>query len=167
MPSDSRDGVRSQFLRFRLGERNFAFDVLAVREILFIMRITPLPNDRNFLSGLINLRGRVVPVVDLRRKFAMPAIASTVDSSIIIVDSADDGESTMIGALVDSVHGVFRREAAELEEAPPFGLPVQADLVEAVTRLNEEFVFVLDPKRLFSDAEIWMPEREAKEPAEV
>jgi len=154
---------QSQFLKFLLAGQNFAFDVLKVHEVLFLVKITPLPNALGFLSGVINLRGSVVPVVDLRRKFGMPEAQSTVDSSIIIVDLVHEGEATMIGALVDSVKGVFRCEKKDLEPPPRFGMQLNANLVEAIAKKDGDFVVILDAEKVFSDKELWLVREEVAE----
>ena len=156
-------GTQSQYLKFHLAGQNYAFDVLKVHEVLFLVKITPLPNSLEFLSGVINLRGSVVPVVDLRRKFGMAEAVSTVDSSIIIVDLDRDGETTMIGALVDSVKGVLRCEPRDLEPPPRFGMQLNVNLVRAIAKKDDEFVVILDTERMFSDKELWLIKEESAE----
>ena len=162
---DLQASSQSQFLKFQLAGQNHAFDVLKVHEVLSLVKITPLPNALSFLSGIINLRGNVIPVVDLRKKFGMAEAQTTVESSIIIVDFIHEGEATMIGALVDSVKGVLRCEKKDLEAPPRFGMQLNANLVEAIAKKDGEFVVVLDTEKIFSDKELWLIREEAAEVA--
>jgi purine-binding chemotaxis protein CheW len=150
-----------QFLKFHLTGQNYAFDVLKVHEVLSLVQITPLPNAMDFLSGVMNLRGSVIPVVDLRKKFGMPKAETTADSSIIIVDLVHDGEPTMIGALVDAVKGVLRCENKDLEPPPRFGMQLNTHIVQSISKKDGEFVVILDTDNVFSDKELWLIREQA------
>jgi purine-binding chemotaxis protein CheW len=153
---DPQATTQLQFLRFLLAGQNYAFDVLKVHEVLSLVRITPLPSSMDFLSGVINLRGSVIPVVDLRKKFGLPPTENTVDSSIIIVDLMHEGEATMIGALVDAVKGVLRCETKDLEPPPRFGMKLNTHIVHAIAKKDGDFVVILDTDKVFSDQELWL-----------
>ena len=157
-----------QFLKFHLAGQSYAFDVLKVHEVLSLVKITPLPSAMDFLSGVINLRGSVIPVVDLRRKFGMPTAESTVDSSIIIVDLIHEGEETMIGAMVDAVKGVLRCEPKDLEPPPRFGMRLNTHIVQAIAKKDGDFVVILDTDKVFSEKELWLiGEKVADEASEI
>ena len=96
-----------QYLTFKLSEEVFALDVAQVREILDYIKVTKVPQTPDYMCGVINLRGNVVPVVDMRLKFGMAKTEKTVDTCIIVVEVKSDGESLVLGALVDSVQEVF------------------------------------------------------------
>lgn len=145
----------SQYLRFQLAGENYAIDVLKAREVLFLVKITPLPSSLDFLSGVINLRGSVIPIVDLRKKFRLPAVEATDDTSIIIVDVETGGVNAVIGALVDGVKGVMHCEEADLEPPPKFGLQMNAKMVKAIAKKDNQFVVILDTDQVFSDKELW------------
>jgi purine-binding chemotaxis protein CheW len=144
-----------QILRFSLAEQHYAFDVLKTREVLSLVKITPLPSSLDFLSGVINLRGSVIPVVDLRLKFGMPAAESTVDTSIVILEAASAGETAVIGAVVDMVKGVSNCDPSELEPPPRFGMPLNSALIQSIAKKDSEFVVVLDSDKVFSESELW------------
>jgi purine-binding chemotaxis protein CheW len=146
----------SQFLRFELDDQFYALDVLKTREVLSSVKITPLPSALDFLSGVINLRGSVIPVVDLRKKFGMAAVAPTPDTSIVIVEILSRGEKTVVGALVDAVKDVILCEATDLEEPPRFGMRLNANLIQSISKKNDEFVIILDSDKLFSEEELWL-----------
>ncbi|HAP44315.1 MAG: hypothetical protein A2087_08515 [Spirochaetes bacterium GWD1_61_31] len=145
----------SQYLRFQLASEQYAFDVLKTREVLELTKITPLPNAMSYLSGVINLRGSVIPVVDLRKKFNLPMENHTINSAIIIVELTTAGELMVIGALVDAVKGVMRCERADLEPPPKFGMRLDAALVQAIAKRNGEFVIILDTDSIFAEKELW------------
>jgi len=148
--------AQSQVLRFQLGGESYAFDVLKAREVLSLVRITPLPSAMDFVSGVINLRGSVIPVVDLRKKFGLPPEEPTVDTSIIIVEIKAGDETTVIGAMVDSVKGVMLCEEKELEPPPRFGMKMNTNLIQAIAKKGETFVIILDADKVFSESEISM-----------
>ncbi|MEN6620462.1 MAG: chemotaxis protein CheW, partial [Smithella sp.] len=110
-----------QYLTFKLDGEVFALDVGKVREILDYTNITKVPQTPDFMKGVINLRGSVVPVVDMRLKFSIPPQEKTVDTCIVVVEINIDGEATILGALVDSVQEVFELEPSQIEAAPRIG----------------------------------------------
>src|SRR5574341_723135 len=119
----------TQYLTYRLGEEVFALDIGKVREVLDFTTVTKVPRTPEFMRGVINLRGSVVPVVDLRLKFGMSKTENTVNTCVIIVEVTVDEETTVLGALADSVQEVLDLEPGHIEPAPKIG-----------TRLNTEFI---------------------------
>src|SRR5512134_491620 len=115
----------AQYLTFRLSEEVFALDITQVREVLDYTAITRVPRMPEFMRGVINLRGAVVPVVDLRRKFGMPATERTVNTCIIIVELSLEGERTVLGALADAVQEVIELGPGQIEPAPRIGTAVR------------------------------------------
>lgn len=153
---DSHTSTHFQFLRFELAGQFYALDVLKVREVLSAVKITPLPSSLDFLSGVINLRGSVIPVVDLRTKFGMEVTAVTIDTSIVIVEIFNRDEKTVVGALVDGVKDVFVCDNDDLEPPPRFGMKLNTKLVKAISKRGGDFVIVLDADQLFSESELWI-----------
>jgi len=150
------ESTLTQILRFELAGEHYAFDVLKAREVLSMVKITPLPSSMEYLSGVINLRGSVIPVVDLRKKFALPVVPDTVDTSIIIAEIVADGETTVIGAIVDAVKGVMSCDPSDLESAPRFGMKMNANLIQAIAKKDGAFIVVLDANQVFSERELWL-----------
>jgi len=111
----------AQYLTFRLGEEIFSFPVSKVREVLDYMNITKVPKSPEYMRGVINVRGSVVPVIDMRLKFGMTQTEKTVNTSIILVEVSLDGDATVIGALADSVQEVIEFEADNIEPPPRIG----------------------------------------------
>jgi purine-binding chemotaxis protein CheW len=144
----------AQYLTFRLGEEVFALDIAQVREVLDYTPITRVPRMPEFMRGVINLRGSVVPVVDLRLKFGMSATERTVNTCIIIAEVAIEGERTLLGALADSVQEVIDLEPGQIEPPPRLGTSVQAQFIRGMGKRDEHFVTILDVDRVFSSAEL-------------
>lgn len=143
-----------QFLAFRLDEESFALDVAQIREILDRTAITRIPRMPEFMKGVINLRGSVVPVVDMRVKFDLGVVEETVDTCIIVVEVDLNGETTVIGALVDGVQEVFELEPGQIEPPPRIGTRLDTEFIEGMGRREEGFVIVLDVDRVFSAGEL-------------
>jgi purine-binding chemotaxis protein CheW len=144
----------AQYLTFRLGEEVFALEISQVREVLDFTQITRVPRMPEFMRGVINLRGSVVPVVDLRLKFGMSATERTVNTCIIIVEVSIDGERSLLGALADSVQEVIELEAGQIEPAPRLGASIRADFIRGMGKRDDHFVIILDVDRVFSNEEL-------------
>ena len=144
----------TQFLTFTLADEVFSVDVARVREILEITTITKVPQVPDFMRGVINLRGCVVPVIDLRLKFGMEEADQTVNTCIIVVEVAMDGENIVLGALADSVQEVIEMEPSQIEAAPHIGTHLRTEFLKGMGKHNERFVMILDIDKVFSGAEI-------------
>ncbi len=139
-----------QYLTFKLDGESFATEISKVREVLEYTQITPVPRSPDFMRGVINLRGSVVPVVDLRLQFGMAATEQTVDSCIIIIEVNIEGTSTVLGALADSVQEVINLKKEQLEPAPSFGTRIDNDFVQHMGKVGDQFIMVLDINKVFS-----------------
>ena len=144
----------SQYLTFRLGEEVFALEISQVREVLDYTPVTRVPRMPAFMRGVINLRGSVVPVVDLRLKFGMAATERTVNTCIIIAEVVVGGERTQLGALADSVQEVIDLEPGQIEPAPRIGTSLDAAFIRGMGKRDERFVIILDIDKVFSGAEL-------------
>jgi purine-binding chemotaxis protein CheW len=142
-----------QYLTFRLGDEVFATDVAKVREVLDLTAITAIPRTPEFMAGVINLRGAVVPVVDLRLCFAMAKTESTHNTCIVVVEVMLDGEATVIGALADSVEEVIDLEPEQIEPAPRIGT-IHTDFILGMGTRDAQFIMILDIDRVFSAEEL-------------
>ncbi len=146
----------TQFLTFRLGEEVFGVGVLKVREVLDVISVTRVPQTPAFMLGVINLRGSVVPVVDLRRKFGLPLAEKSRDSCIIVLEIALEGEVTVIGALADAVEEVLDLDQDQIEPAPKLGTRLKTEFILGMGKRGEGFVILLDMDRVFSAEELSM-----------
>jgi purine-binding chemotaxis protein CheW len=143
-----------QYLTFKLGEEIFAIDVSQVREILDVTNITKVPRAPEFMRGVINVRGSVVPVVDVRLKFGIAATERTLDTRIVVMEIALDGEVCVIGALADAVHNVMDLDANQIEAPPKIGAKWNSTFIKGIGKHNDQFIIILDVDRIFSSDEL-------------
>ena len=144
----------TQYLTFNLDEEIFALDISKVKEVLDYTEITKIPQTPAFMKGVINLRGGVVPVVDMRLKFRMSETVRTVNTCIIIVEVAIEGETTVLGALVDSVQEVMDLEPDQIEPAPRAGSDKAGQYIRGMGKIGDEVKILLDVNRLLFDEEL-------------
>ena len=144
----------TQHLTFKLDDEVFAIDISTVREVLEFSTVTKVPRTPDFMCGVINLRGGVVPVVDLRLKFGMAEAEKTVNTCIIIVEVSVDGQSTVLGALADSVQEVHDFEADQIEPAPKIGTKLNTDFIRGMGKRDDQFIMILDIDKVFSSDEL-------------
>ena len=155
----------TQYLTFTLDGEEFALDISKVREVLDYTAITKVPRMPDFLRGVINLRGNVVPVVDLRMKLGMTATEKTVNTCIVIVDVDIDGVTIQMGALADSVQEVLELDPKQIEPAPRIGNRIKSEFVRGMGKRDEKFLIILDIDRVLSADEAGRLQ-EAREPGE-
>ena len=144
----------SQFLAFKLESEVFAFDISKVREVLEFDTVTKVPQTPDMMKGVINLRGSVVPVIDLRIKFGMGETEKTVNTVIIIIEIDLDDTSTMIGALVDSVKEVMDLDSDHIEPSPKIGTQLNTEFIKGMGKHDGQFVIILDIDKIFSSSEL-------------
>ena len=146
----------SQYLTFKLEDEVFALEIAKVREVLDFTLIAKVPQTPEFMLGVINLRGTVVPVVDMRLKFAMTRTETTVHTCIIIVEIEVDGENTVLGALVDSVQEVMDLDPEQIEPAPRIGTRLNTKFIKGMGKRDNQFIIILDIDKVFSSDELSM-----------
>jgi purine-binding chemotaxis protein CheW len=144
----------AQCLTFKLGEEIFALEVSKVREIMDYCNVTKVPKTPDFMRGVINLRGSVVPLVDLRLKFGLPPTEKTVNTCIIVVEVTLNDEATVLGALCDSVQEVFDLEPDQIEPAPHIGTHLKSEFIKGMGKRNGNFIILLDIDKGFSEEEL-------------
>ncbi len=143
----------AQYLTFQLGEEVFALEISKVREVLEFTTVTRIPRTPEFMLGVINLRGSVVPVVDMRARFGMDAIEKTVNTCIVIVE-VNLEEDTVLGALVDSVREVMELDPDRIEPAPKIGTKLNTEFIQGMGKRDEDFIIILDIDKIFSTDEL-------------
>ena len=139
--ADQRAG---KYLTFHLGNEEFAIQVLRVREIMGVQEITAVPQTPGYVKGVINLRGKVIPVVDLRLKFGLPEIEYTQRTCIIVVRDRKRGRETLIGVIVDAVSEVLTLQAGEIEDTPDFGNGVATPYLLGMAKIKGKVKILLD-----------------------
>jgi purine-binding chemotaxis protein CheW len=144
----------AQYITFKLGDELFAIDVAQVREVLELPLITRVPTSPAYMRGVVNVRGKAVPIVDLRTKFGLPSAADTIHSRIVVMELMLDGESTVVGGVADSVHEVIELEGAQIEPPPRIAMRWRTELIRGMGRRGDEFIIILDIEAVFSLAEL-------------
>ncbi len=156
-------GTTMTALTIRLEDELFAVEAGRVREILDLVPITEVPNAASFANGLINVRGRVVPLADLRVMFGMQRPEPDQDTRIVVMEVDIDGEPTIAGILADKVHDVTDIEAASIEEAPKVGMRWPTDFVRGIGKRNGGFIIIPDMERIFEISDGRTPSSAASE----
>jgi len=143
-----------QYLTFKLEEEIYALEITKVREVLDYTKVTKVPQTPPFVKGVINLRGKVVPVVDLRLKFGMTETQQTIDTCIIIVEISLDEEHTQLGALADQVQEVLELDPTQIEPPPKIGSRLDTEFIKGMGKINDEFIIILNIEKVFSLGEL-------------
>lgn len=144
----------TQYLTFKLEDEIFALDISKVREVLDFTTITKVPRTPDFMCGVINLRGNVVPVVDMKLKFGMSRTERTVNTCIIIVEVTVDEEELILGTLADSVQEVLDLDADHIEPAPKMGTRLKTEFIKGMGKRDAHFIIILDIDKVFSSEEL-------------
>jgi purine-binding chemotaxis protein CheW len=144
----------AQYLTFGLQDEVFAVEVAKVREILDYTNITKVPRTPDFMRGVINVRGSVVPVVDLKLKFGMTRTERSLNTCIVVLEISLDGETVILGALADSVQEVIELEPGNIEPAPRLGARFNTDFIEGIGKRDQSFIMILNIDRVFSSEEL-------------
>ena len=147
---------QSQYLTFLLGGEMFAIPILNIKEIIEYGSLTTVPMMPEFIRGVINLRGSVVPVVDLAVRFGRKITPVTKRTCIVIIEVESEGDRQDVGVVVDSVNEVLEIPLTEIEQAPSFGAKIRADFIQAMGKIAGKFVIILDVNHVLSIDEMAM-----------
>jgi purine-binding chemotaxis protein CheW len=143
-----------QYLTFLIGNETFAFDVLKTNEVLEVSQITPIPGSSESMIGVINLRGKVVPVIDLRKKLKLLQKEHTIDTCIIIIETEFDEEQVTLGVLVDAAKQVIMLDSSQLEPPPKVGMSINTEYIAAIGKRDNTFIILLNSDKIFSENEL-------------
>ena len=144
----------TQYLTYKLGDEVFAIDIAKVREVLDFTTLTKVPRTPAFMRGVINLRGSVVPVVDMRLKFGMTKTEQTVNTCVIITEVTVDGDTTVLGVLADSVQEVIGLESGSIAPAPKIGTKLNNEFIQGMGKKDDAFIIIFDIDKIFSIDEL-------------
>lgn len=157
----------TQYLTFKLEDEVYATDISQVREVLEYSRVTKVPRTPDYMRGVINLRGRVVPVLDLKLRFGMSRTEQTVNTCVVIVEVNLEGDAMVIGALADSVQEVIELDPSVIEPPPKIGTRLDTDFIRGMGKKDEEFIIILDIDRVFSSDNLGAVKATIGDPATV
>lgn len=152
--SDKDEQKTNHYLTFKLGDETFASHVDSVTKILEMQKITEVPRAPEFMKGVINLRGNVLPVIDGRIKFGMKATPYTDKSCILVLNLSIDNDQVEVGAIVDAVMNVVEFPEEAIKPSPGLGSKYKSDFIDGVMKLNDEFIMILNMNSVFSAEEI-------------
>ena len=138
-----------QLVSFKLGEEEFGVDILKVQEINRLVDITKVPRAPSFVEGVINLRGKVIPIIDLRKRFGLDMKERDKDTRIVVVDI----EGSIMGMIVDAVSEVLRLPASTIEPAPEIATSIDSEYIRGVAKLEDRLLIFLDLSKVFSQQE--------------
>jgi purine-binding chemotaxis protein CheW len=150
--TDRSDSGVLEVLTLRLDGHLFALEASYVREILDLGPVTEVPSAKPFVNGLINVRGKVVPLADLRHKFGMEQHAATIDTRVVVIEIDLEGDQTTIGLLADKVYEVTEIVAAQIAETPRIGMTWRPEFIRCIGKRGEDFIVVLDIAAVFASA---------------
>jgi purine-binding chemotaxis protein CheW len=151
---DEKKGARGgdelvQLVSFKIGEEEFGVDILKVQEINRMLEVTRVPNAPEYVDGVINLRGKVIPIIDLRRRFGMPRKDQDKNTRIVVVELS----GRTLGFVVDAVSEVLRIPKSVTEPPPPIVAGINAEYITAVGKLEDRLLILLDLEKVLSDSE--------------
>lgn len=144
----------NSYLTFRLGEEQFGAHVSQILNILEMTKITGVPRAPDYMKGVINLRGTVLPVIDIRLRFGMEEASYTNNTCIIVMDLNMEGETVHIGAIVDEVVSVIEIEKDQIEPPPSIGNRYSSEFIHGMARDEKQFIMLLDMQRIFDSDEM-------------
>ncbi len=153
-----RDG---KYLTFTLAEEEYGIGILKIKEIIGMMPVTTVPQTPEFVKGVINLRGKVIPVMDLRRRFGMDSIDYTERTCIIVVEIEGNSGTVQIGIVVDSVSEVLNIKGEDIEDTPTFGTKLNTEYILGMAKMDGSVKILLDIDRVLSEGEIEVLENAA------
>ncbi len=147
-----------KYLTFVIGTEEYGIEILKVREIIGMMDITNVPRTPDYLKGVINLRGRVIPVIDLRLKFAMSELKHTQETCTIVVEV----NGRLIGIIVDTVSEVVNIDGENVEDTPAFGQGIDTDFIIGLGKVHEKIIILIDIEQVMSSEELEMVDQMAE-----
>jgi len=161
MTAGTTDGARAgaaahagKYLTFQLGKEIYGIQILKVQEIIGMMTVTHVPKTPAFVRGVINLRGKVIPVIELRRKFGMESIADSERTCIVVVQVAWSAGTVTMGILVDEVSEVLNINADQIEAPPSFGSTVDTDFILGMGKVGQKVVMLLEMDKVLANEEV-------------
>jgi purine-binding chemotaxis protein CheW len=157
----------NQYMTFKLGNELFAINVAQVREVLEVSTITRVPTAPDYMRGVVNVRGKAIPVVDLRLRFGLPVVPDTVSTRVIVLELQLDGETTVLGGIADSVHEVIELEPSSINPPPRIAMRWRTEFIQGMGQRGDEFIIILDISAVFASEELALVGKAASEQPEL
>lgn len=150
LPAEAAQQELQQYLTFMLSGEIFAIGILHIKEIIEYGQLTEVPRMPEFIRGVINLRGAVVPVIDLGARFGKPSAAISRRTCVVIIEVEHEGEQQVVGVMVDAVNEVLDIPADQVEPAPNFGANIRSDFIRGMGKVDGKFVIILNVDHVLS-----------------
>jgi purine-binding chemotaxis protein CheW len=150
----SLESLAGKYLTFKLGGETYGLEILKVQEIIGMMKVTKVPRTPDFVRGVINLRGKVIPVVDIRLKFGMDEAEETERTCIIVVQVNFEGGKVTMGSIVDEVSEVINIERDQIEPTPALGAGIDTDFILGIGKIEHKVIMLLDVDKVLTTREI-------------
>src|SRR5580693_9027505 len=157
----------SQYMTFKLGNELFAINVAQVREVLEVSTITRVPTAPDYMRGVVNVRGKAIPVVDLRLRFGLPSAPDTVSTRVIVMELQLDGETTVLGGIADSVHEVIELDPSSINPPPRIAMRWRTEFIKGLGQRGDDFIIILDVNAVFASGELALVDQLALEQPEL
>lgn len=151
-------GLSRQFLTFLLADEEYAVDILRVQEIRGWMPVTRLPNTPDYLKGVLNLRGAIIPVIDLRRRFALESLDYGPTTVVVVLRVRSGGQERVMGVVVDAVAETYSIAEADIRPAPPIGV-INQEFIRGLATLDDKMIVVLDVDAMMNSGELALTDR--------
>lgn len=153
-PATGAVATAGKFLSFRIGEEDYAVEILKVQEIIGMMGVTRVPRMPDYFRGVINLRGKIIPVIDIRRKFGMPAHEDTKRTCVIVARVIRSDVAITMGIIVDEVSEVLNISSDQIEPTPSFGTGVDTEFIRGMGKVGQRVLIILDIDKVLADNEV-------------
>lgn len=157
----------SQYMTFKLGNEVFAINVAHVREVLEVSTCTRVPTAPNYMRGVVNVRGKAIPVVDLRLRFGLPSAPDTMSTRVIVMELLIDGETTVLGGIADSVHEVIELDSSHIGPPPRIAMRWRTEFIQGMGQRGDDFIIILDVNAIFASDELALADEAAREQPEL
>ncbi|MGL1903016.1 MAG: chemotaxis protein CheW [Fibrobacterales bacterium] len=144
------ESAEGKYLTFKLGTEEYGVSILKVQRIIQQQKITPIPHTPEYIKGVINLRGSVIPIVELRAKFSMDSVENTDNTCIVVVQVGAARGEVVMGFLIDSVSEVLYISESQLQETPTFGEGISVEFITSVAKINSRVIMLLDINKIMS-----------------
>ncbi|MGL1936527.1 MAG: chemotaxis protein CheW [Fibrobacterales bacterium] len=144
------ESTEGKYLTFKLGTEEYGVSILKVQRIIQQQKITPIPHTPEYIKGVINLRGSVIPIVELRAKFSMDSVENTDNTCIVVVQVASARGEVVMGFLIDSVSEVLYISESQLQETPTFGEGISVEFITSVAKIDSRVIMLLDINKIMS-----------------
>lgn len=146
--------LAGKYLTFRLAEEEYGLEILKVQEIIQMQSVTKVPRTPSYVGGVINLRGKVIPVIDLRKKLGLPSVSNTEKTCIIVVQIERDSGKMVTGIIIDEVKEVLDISADHIEETPDFGSRINTEFIMGIGKIGQSVKILLDIDKVMSAGEL-------------